>query len=439
MPTNATDTDSWVANVQRPNNGELADSGSLSQGFNPLTQRTRFLYNRGRSALYDITRAYGADPTGVGSSTTAIQNALNAAGAAGGHVFVPPGNFRHGLLSVPGGVSIYGVPDKSFLLHDHATANAFVFLDYQESNPVVFQDLRFLGNVATTGTHIVNNVDARVQFVRCTWNGFTSGGAPSSNLQGKLASLNSAASELEFIDCRLNVTGLLRGIDILNGTVKLTRGALAMPASYSDGLVYVGGAATVDLDGVRLDGSAHTTGTGNFVYATNGSNVRLDGCRLLGGLSVGSKSMLGWDAGARIVERGTIIGSYPAMEQYGSSAALALSSALELKHYLPAYPGPATAYTIPNGARHVALAFNGTAPTLTMPAKLFAGQRLTVSIFNDGSGGNWTGVTVIGLNFGGTNAINNNTGRSFEAVVVDRNGDGALDWVIVGSWSEMFL
>jgi hypothetical protein len=437
MPTNATDTDSWVANVQRPNNGELADSGSLSQGFNPLTQRSRHLYNKSRSALFDITRApYNADPTGGSVSTTGIQAAIDAAAAAGGHVFSPAGNFRHGLLTIPSGVSIFGVPEKTFWLLDHATANGLVCLDPSDGNPVTIQDIRFLGNVAATGSHIVNNVDTRLHLLRCTWNGINSVGAPSNNLQGKILHSNSDLSETEFFDCRVKVAGDVNGLHAQRGKVTMNRGMLVMPATYNNSLLRAENTARVGLRGVDVDCRARAVGGGiGVMFVDAGVTAEMLDCQLDGTGASGTIWGFLWAAGARVTARATRwLGN---ITPYAGNTAI-IGSSVELKDYLPAHPGAATTYTIPDGVRHVALAFNGTAPTLTMPAKLFAGQRLTVSIYNDASGGNWAGVTVIGLLFGGTNAINNNSGRSFEAVVVDRNLDGALDWVIVGPWSEMF-
>ncbi len=49
-----------------------------------------------RNLFVNVTDpAYGADPTGVADSTTAIQAALNAAGSAGGGVvLLPPGTYK---------------------------------------------------------------------------------------------------------------------------------------------------------------------------------------------------------------------------------------------------------------------------------------------------------------------------------------------------------
>lgn len=46
-------------------------------------------------ATYNVVTQYGADPSGAADSTHAIQNAINAAGSAGGGiVYLPPGTYR---------------------------------------------------------------------------------------------------------------------------------------------------------------------------------------------------------------------------------------------------------------------------------------------------------------------------------------------------------
>lgn len=77
--------------------------------------------------IYDAVAGYGADPTGAADSTVAIQNAINAASAAGGGiVYLPPGVFRispqsantYALQISTGGVVLRGAgADQTFLLN----------------------------------------------------------------------------------------------------------------------------------------------------------------------------------------------------------------------------------------------------------------------------------------------------------------------------------
>jgi len=76
---------------------------------------------------YDAVAGYGADPTGTTDSTAAIQNAINAASAAGGGiVYLPPGVFRispqgantYALQISAGGVVLRGAgAEQTFLLN----------------------------------------------------------------------------------------------------------------------------------------------------------------------------------------------------------------------------------------------------------------------------------------------------------------------------------
>lgn len=386
---------------------------------------------------FDI-RAYGAKGDGVTNDTIAIQAAINAASVAGGGiVFSPPGEYLHSLLTIPGGVSICGVPDTTYWLHNHASANALVFTTWNTGNPVTIQDIRFLGNVASTGTHIVNNIDARIEFIRCSWNGIGPTGGDSNNLQGRILQCGSSLGEVFFHNCLIRVAGDQHGIYVPEGRVTVSGGTITMPATYTSSLIRAAGTAHVSMRGVTADCTGRTggvTATVMFVDAT--TTADMTDCELNGTGAVNTIYGFLWAAGARITARGNRwLGN---ITNYANNTAVAGSS-VDLIPYAPLYPGPATSFTIPTGVRNVALGFNGTAPTITMPAILFAGQEITVSIFNDASGGNWAGVAVIGLIFGDTNSINNNRGRTFHAVAMDRNLEGTVEWVVVGAWSSQFI
>lgn len=60
------------------------------------------------TGIYNVKTQYGADSTGATMATTAIQNAINAANAAGGGiVFVPAGVYKCGNLVLKSNVSVY--------------------------------------------------------------------------------------------------------------------------------------------------------------------------------------------------------------------------------------------------------------------------------------------------------------------------------------------
>jgi hypothetical protein len=62
--------------------------------------------------------SYGADPTGVADSTTAIQSAQTAALVSGGYVTFGPGTFRLGTITIPGATLVTSTTD--FLLSGQA-------------------------------------------------------------------------------------------------------------------------------------------------------------------------------------------------------------------------------------------------------------------------------------------------------------------------------
>ncbi len=413
-----------LANTRAPARWFNFFLGLLGDWADYLDQKTKHDFN---------VLNYGADPTGVADSTAAIQAAISAAFAAGGgDALAPPGIYKRSILTLRSGVNLRGVGNATTLRFTGGGAtNGLVFIDNLQGPTCEVSDIQFDGDAVNTGTSVVNNSGRRVIFRNCTWN------AASGNLQGELALVNSASSELIFIDCGIKVSADVNGLHVLSGSIKMLRGSLVMPATYNQTLMRAEGSSRVSMIDVDVNCTARTVGGGvAVILADAGATVSQIGCRVDGTAAVGTIYGCLWTAGARILAKANDwIGN---IVPYGGNTAVAGSS-IELKEYTPAHPGPATTYTIPNGVRNVALAFNGTAPTLTMPAKLFAGQRIGVSIFNDGSGGNWSGVTVIGLSFAEVNAINNNMGRSFEAMAVDRNLDGTLDWVTVGAWSGMFI
>jgi hypothetical protein len=441
MPSNATDTDAWPANIQRPNNGELADSGSLSQGFNPVTQRTRHLYNKSRSALFDITRApYNADPTGAVVSTSGMQAAIDAAAAAGGHVFSPPGNYRHSLLTIPTGVSIFGVPDKTYWLHDHATANGLVFLDYNEGNPVTIQDIRFLGNVAGTGTHVVNNTGACVVFERCSWNGFASGGGPSNNLQGKLASVNSAESRLTFIDCEINVAGILKGLHAEDGLIRVVRGGMKMPATYSEAMAQSEIGGSITLDGVRVDLTAHVTGVAYVLYAnTAGIDdfTAMRDCEIEVGGALGTMTAFQWTPDARVVMWGNKLPT-TGVAPFGANSAPYSRSLVELREYIQQDFTTSASIDLRNtyGYRTHLVRNDANVVSIILPAGVMDGQEYDFVYASDGlvTAGNLTfattKITAAAVPTIGAGSVL--TGH-FRWAKREASGDSDR-WVQVGTW-----
>ena len=93
---------------------------------------------------------FGADPTGVASSTAA----LNAALATGNSVFIPKGTFRlTGESVVPGGARIFGVGPNDSQFKCDVSAHAGVFLRLAGGNNFL-EDVGFFGTSTSAGTAI---------------------------------------------------------------------------------------------------------------------------------------------------------------------------------------------------------------------------------------------------------------------------------------------
>jgi hypothetical protein len=104
---------------------------------------------------YDVTHTdWGADPTGVLDSTTAIQSAINAAEAAGfGIVYIPGGTYKYSSLSVESsGVILCGAGvDVTILKTTSATADTLVLGDGVTTyNNLVVADLSFETSIVRT-------------------------------------------------------------------------------------------------------------------------------------------------------------------------------------------------------------------------------------------------------------------------------------------------
>lgn len=90
--TNTTDSNYFIG----------ADTGASSNTF------LGSIFVQGSAPWYDV-KAYGAKGDGTTDDTSTIASALTAAGATGGVVFMPPGNFRiNSTLVVPYGVELRG-------------------------------------------------------------------------------------------------------------------------------------------------------------------------------------------------------------------------------------------------------------------------------------------------------------------------------------------
>lgn len=380
MPSNATDTPSWVANVQRPNNGELADAASLSQGFNPITQRSRWLYERSRSKLFDVTRApYNANFLGVADAQPAIEAAASAANAAGGVLIIPGGAYRldAGLTHYPG-LHILGDPGRTTLLINHATANVFNCSGASSGAAGLVDGIMFEGLVANTGNIFYNPGGVAVrQIVRnCMMN--------HANLQGRFF-YGLADSHWRFDDCDVTIAGTGGTSDAYRqdgGDAKLTirGGKITLPNTYSSHALYgIGGWTSIDGTEIVNGGGASARSLLQYnstTYFQRATNLLFTG----GNANVFA---LSWVANVQLVSHGHQFDTTADVTPYSSAGMLSGKSRVELlPHRVQSDAGTSVA-VLNKGYRAVALNLSSaTAPTLTLSDGLYDGQPLTLLVRN---------------------------------------------------------
>ncbi len=444
MPSNSTDTDSFPANVQRPNNGEPADAASLSQGFNPITQRSRYLYNRTRARIYDVTRApYNADPTSAVDSSTAFQSALDAAESAGGGTVVVPGGFYrlNSGLDVPRSVDL------------EATSHAVLYLNHASDDFITFK----LGASYTGGV-------ARIR-------GFTFGGFTANSGTVIKDPVDTSPWRHLIEDCAFNFSGnALQGpiIEQLGATEMTLRNCYiaSQNAAAAHVVRQAHASAYMSVLGCRLVAPNNATWAARLLEASGGRGT-VSGCQFdlgplltVGGVAlkigaagkpwrvIGNEFIaptdgyscqgITWSTLAQIVESGNIFsgaamraGAFPSANpglNYGSR----LDS---LGHFQNTY-GSVGSIVIPAGYRSVVLACSATTgPALTMPLGFHDGQELLLTYYN--ASGTTVSPSFASTPVTGTTIPTILAGNTLTGVFVweDRSGAGFPDrWIQKGTW-----
>lgn len=372
--------------------------------------------------------AFGAVGDGVTVDTTAIQACIDAAFVVSGIVEFPPGTYLTGLLTLPENVSLRGTADATFIAWNHATANQLVATATHTGIPCTITDLQFVGNIVTTGSSVVNNSGGRLQFIRCSWNGSVD------NLQGKIFSVNSSLSSIDLVDCDLRIAGSLKGIHVTNGRVRMFRGSITLvEATYNDAMAYADSNGEIELNGVRLDVTAHTTNTVQGLYAASTTaKCSMRDCFLdatgAGGTVIGFL----WVAGATVVSLDNIRKGN--VTPHGSGAP-STDSVVELPYRLPVTTtSGGNSITCPDWVRTFAVKWTAgaTAPTITMPNIMSPGQRFTLINYNT-SGGSFAGVTLAGsVAPTGYSGIANTAVKILEFEAVDWDVNGSSEWLCIG-------
>jgi hypothetical protein len=106
-------------------------------------------------SVYNVVSDYGADRTGVANAGTAIQNAINAASAAGGGiVYFPAGNYLiSATLTMKSRVTLKGAGLNASTITQSSTTAAGVTATDQID--MTFEDLTVYGPASGTGTGLV--------------------------------------------------------------------------------------------------------------------------------------------------------------------------------------------------------------------------------------------------------------------------------------------
>lgn len=433
MPTVISESDSFDATVQRPNNGELADAASILLTAQKVVNRSRYTYNRLRTRIFDVTRAgYGADPSGLIDSTAAIQDAINdaAAGVGCGDVFLP-GVFKYTALTVPLGVRLLGLPNLTRLMLNHATNDGITFTGSPRRSLTEIRDISFCAQIDNTGKIINIPVSAEVKLSNVAFNDDLSGGG----LKGRLVYVAGADSQVKLEDCYLKAVGDASSDAIFltaaGGFLEVRGSRFIMPATYSSNLIQIddGRLTSVDND---FDVTAHG-GSADIIQLLSLGYHSLKGNQFRGAFSSGAcvKTTSG---GIKISETGSI---FDIVNPYSLGGMLALGSELTLSNPIASTLFGAGA-TCATGYRAQSFNVNASAPTFNLPDKLFIGQEFDVSVLNN-SGSTWAGIAFNG----GIGTLGGSTptgqARTYRWRVLDPKALGTPTWVLLGDPSSAFV
>lgn len=430
MPSTVAESDTYSANVQRPNNGELADAASILQGLQPLANRTNWLKNRALSGIRDVT-PFNADPTGAADSKAAIQNAIDAVHGSPsgfGTVRLPGGAYKLNTgLTLYRGVSLVG---DGAILYLNNVSDYCITLDVGTALgvPRYISGIAFEALVPTSGEGIFVTADATPRDVvisDCSFNW------ASQNYAGSFLSLPSAATaNIVVARCKAKARANGASLIYVNGGsdshLEVAGGLYSGPAgAYATSLVSLVD-TPADVHGARFTLAGHGTGTA-YCVETSGLSAK----KLRGNTFFQSGAGANIKAAGRLVEEGS---DHTGGTRYDVTTALTTGSRLDLQRVISATsggPGPFNIDALGLGIRTLSYiltgSFGGGGPTFAMPTILFEGQRFTLTVANK-TGGNWNGIVFTGGGQGNAGATNDNRGRTFEFVATDFSG--GLAWIV---------
>lgn len=437
MPIVVTETDSFPQVVRKPANGENADSASFDSFMDEFASRTRFLYNKSRARLFDVTRApYNADPSLGADATAAIQAAINDANSAigGGDVFLP-GQFVYTGLTARPGVSLIGVPGITELRIDHASNNSLDWasgLSYTAYPYTRVSGIRFSAVVGNIGTVWNHQNPCSVIYENCFVND------PycfSPQLNANIFYSNSTRSNIVIRDCYLRAIGS-SGAWIINsggtGRIVLRDSELVIPATYGVSPIVTDSEA-FSMSGCLFDFTAHTSGSLNAIDITGTAVKRFVGNEFRGNAGTGvSIFKTHGFATSYLIERGN---AFNGVTPYSLTGQLAAGSELSLIPGVAIDVGGAPSVTLPNGYRSLICKGTSASVALTMPQGYFPGQEFELTYYNAGVSA--VAPTFAGIPVTATSVPTIGAGNTLTGVFVweDRDVSGSGQrWIQKGTW-----
>lgn len=418
----------WVTNAGSPD-WKVNIGGTATTLLSAFGNLTGLVYN-----VKNPT--YGAVGDGVTNDQAAIQAALTAAAnAGGGIVFFPKGTYLVSTaIEWDHSVSAVGVGCGGSVIKTGSASNARIITltsGTASDTPHVFYGLSFDASQSNTGEQFYSTVAVNVKFVGCEF-------GVSSNCAGNLVRNFSNGGSMTFEDCRFTAYSgycAYTASDVVFEACRFFAGT----TTYNQELVRVDSetgllpsyisfygcyfdASTVsnapsDLHGMRVVSSIAYTSVSDSHFISTGQ-LFTSAIRFLGGGLVKANGCHFSGCSTKYT------GASGATTPLGAGSYLDI---VDRRRFL-------NSFTVSDGYEFQEISSTGTAPTITLPAMLYPGQKLFLHIYNN-SGGNWAAVTFTGSYnslITGATAVNNGQTIFITAIVADTLSSGTYLWNIVG-------
>jgi hypothetical protein len=352
--------------------------------------------------VYNVkSPAYGAVGDGVTNDQAAITAALAAAVAAGGGiVFFPKGTYlTTTAIEWAHNVSMLGVGVGSIVtINSASNASAFTWsTGTLGTTPVWICGMTIQASQVNTGTMLNATVATNLVIDRCWLGG-------NSNATGYCV-LTTGVSKLRILNSHLAINGgSLSALSLSANTFCaiessiIATTATAYAGSMLKSIAAGASGGRLIVQSTRFDITSVTSAAGSRYAVESTTESTVTGCEFLWTTQNFTAVFL-VTGNSKLVELGN--DTHSASPRWTMvSGLMGKESQIELTNYVQ-LTGSSTAVTIPDGYRYWDYESTGTLPTVTMPTKLFYGQRLTIRIAN-GSGGNWATLTPVGSQITGT-------------------------------------